>query len=295
METIILIGYLFSALCALILPMINDIKILIELCLSKCYFLWNHQIHELENSGPIGVYLMVVIAESFLQYLVQKAIHNALQLNPSIITLKSFFRYVDDIHARFSNINEAEIFRDILNKQHPNIQYTLDPENDEKELNFIDLTIKNNQEGHYEFSVYRKYAIINIQVKHNSNHDPKVLRGIFKGFVHRAFEVCSSIHLDEKLEFLINVFRENGYQRFELEKIINEVKSKINRRGESINTGDKDGNPNQTDNKEQSTRPVISLTWLPGVSPKLRRAYKKAGYKVMFKSPNNLQNIYIQK
>ena len=45
----------------------NDIKLLIELCLSKCYFLWNNEFHELEDSGPIGLSLMVVMAEGFLQ------------------------------------------------------------------------------------------------------------------------------------------------------------------------------------------------------------------------------------
>ena len=31
----------------------NEIKELIELCLSKCYFLWNDNFYELKNSGPI--------------------------------------------------------------------------------------------------------------------------------------------------------------------------------------------------------------------------------------------------
>ena len=33
---------------------INEIKLLIDLCLSKCYFLWNDEIHELKESGPIA-------------------------------------------------------------------------------------------------------------------------------------------------------------------------------------------------------------------------------------------------
>ena len=37
--------------------------------------------------------------------------------------------------------------------------------------------------------------------------------------------------------------------------------------------------------------PTITLPWLPGISPKLRKAYKKAGYKVAFKSGKNLGAI----
>ena len=32
---------------------ISEIKMLIDLCLSKCYFLWNEEIFELKDSGPI--------------------------------------------------------------------------------------------------------------------------------------------------------------------------------------------------------------------------------------------------
>ena len=48
---------------------INEIKLLIDLCLSTCYFLWNDKIHELKDSGPNGLSLMVVMAGGFLQIL----------------------------------------------------------------------------------------------------------------------------------------------------------------------------------------------------------------------------------
>ena len=51
---------------------ISEIKMLIDLCLSKCYFLWNEEIFELKDSGPIGLSLTVVIAEAFLQVLGKK-------------------------------------------------------------------------------------------------------------------------------------------------------------------------------------------------------------------------------
>ena len=35
---------------------VDDIKQLIELCLSKCYFLWNYKIYSLESSAPIGLH-----------------------------------------------------------------------------------------------------------------------------------------------------------------------------------------------------------------------------------------------
>ena len=156
---------------------IIEIKTLIELCLSKCYFLWNNQIHILENSGPIGLSLMVVLAEGFLQILEKKAFNDALHARPPII-IKSFYRYVDDSHARFPSITHANNFKEILNQQSAQIQYTMEEENENKELEFLDTKIINNGDGKYEFKVFRKEAITNVQVKPTSAHDPNFLNGI---------------------------------------------------------------------------------------------------------------------
>lgn len=260
---------------------IQDLKILIELCLSKCYFLWNNEIHELEDSGPIGLSLMVVMAEGFLQHLEKKATEIALRETPTL-SLKTYRRYVDDSHARFADRPDAEKFKTILNQQHPKIQYTLDQENENQELEFLDVKIKNDGNGKYTFSVHRKEAITNIQLKPHSDHDPKILQGIFKGFVHRAFELCSTQNIDAELTFLRNIFEENGYEKEQLSKIISEVKEKKN---QTVGTKE----------EEESSQGLVSLPWIPGLSPKLRKSFKKAGYKVVFKSGTNLATLLTSK
>ena len=77
---------------------VDDIKQLIELCLSKCYFLWNYKIYLLKSSAPIGLALMVVMAEAFQQYYVKYAIEEALRQTPPVAR-KSFLRYVDHSYA----------------------------------------------------------------------------------------------------------------------------------------------------------------------------------------------------
>ena len=51
-----------------------DIHQLIELCVSECYFLYNNLIWKLYNSGPIGLSIMVVLSECYLQRLEEKSI-----------------------------------------------------------------------------------------------------------------------------------------------------------------------------------------------------------------------------
>ena len=58
---------------------LTDMQQLLELCLSECYFLYNNVIWTLENSGPIGISIVVVLSECYLQRIEQKSIT---QLSP---------------------------------------------------------------------------------------------------------------------------------------------------------------------------------------------------------------------
>ena len=60
---------------------LKDIYELVELCLSKCYFLWNNEIRILKKSGSIGLSFMVLLSENYVQNLEHKAIAEALTLN----------------------------------------------------------------------------------------------------------------------------------------------------------------------------------------------------------------------
>ena len=198
--------------------------------------------------------------------------------------MKSYKRYVDDSHARFPNNDDALRFCDILNQQHPNIKYTMDCESKDKDLNFLDITVSNEGSGHYEFKVFRKNAITNVQIKPHSDHDPKIKDGVFNGFVHRAYKICSEKYINEELEFLVDVFVENGYDKVKLKSIIESVKNR--------NQPQSVLNENIT---HQDTMQTITLPWIPGLSPKLRKMYRKAGYKVAFKSNSNLKTLLMAK
>ena len=105
------------------------------------------------------------------------------------IAPKTFCRYVDDSHARFGSRSNAAEFLKVLNSQDPQIQYTIEYENEPKELNVLDVRIKNNSNQSYDFAVYRKSAITNVQIKPHSNICPNTAMGVFRGFyqVHYVF------------------------------------------------------------------------------------------------------------
>ena len=55
------------------------------------------------------------------------------------------YRYVNDSRARFNNIDCAMQFQNILNKQHNKIQYTIDKEDGNKVLQFLDIKVINTE------------------------------------------------------------------------------------------------------------------------------------------------------
>nr|XP_047124319.1 uncharacterized protein LOC105844437 [Hydra vulgaris] len=234
---------------------------LIELSLSICYFLNENKIRIIPNSGPIGLSLMVVMAEAFLQNIERKALNIA-----TICTCepKTFVRYVDDCHARFNSIKQQQMFLNILNEQNPAIKYTVELENHQKQLNFLDVNIKNTMHGAYEFQIHRKEAIANIQLKPNSNINPNIITGVFKEFLCRAKRLCSQKYLKQEIDFLIEMFVENGHNKNNLINIArNFLKNKL-----------KNTNYKPTDNQ-----PFIKLPWIPIVGPKLRKELRKQNIK----------------
>ena len=83
---------------------------------------------------------------------------------------------------------------------------------------------KNN--GRYEFDVHSKPALTNVQIKPHSCMPPDTITSIFKEFLARATKICSEKYLREEIEYLTDIFCENGHDRKTLQKIINSFEKK---------------------------------------------------------------------
>ena len=121
-------------------------------------------------------------------------------------------------------------------------------------------TYKHHQQRQYTFKVYRKNAIINVQIKPNSGHDPKILRGIFTGFLQHALTFCSQQHEQEEIDFLVQKFVDNGDQKHELFRILNKFQRKTS-------------NPPPTPSENTDQTQIVVLPWVPGLSNNHHRVW----------------------
>ena len=79
---------------------------------------------------------MAVLSESYWQNPEKNTIELALRFD---IASKTFYRYLDDSHARFRSRSNATDFLNVLNSQDAQIQYTKEYENEHQELNLLDV------------------------------------------------------------------------------------------------------------------------------------------------------------
>ena len=78
------------------------------------------------------------LSNGYLQYIEKQAIRETLDAR---VCTKTYRRYVDDSHARFSEIYQANMFLEILNSQDEKIQYTIETEASPGQLAFFDTSI----------------------------------------------------------------------------------------------------------------------------------------------------------
>ena len=149
------------------------------------------------------------------------------------------------------------------------------------ELSFLDITITNTGNNSYNFEIFQKKSITNVQLKHNSNIAKHITMGVFKGFLSQACKICTEKYLQNEIDFLIDIFTENGHNRNILTNTATEYLRNINK-------------PKSNDqNNTRNTKNIIKLPWVPILGPKLRKKFKK-DIKTVFTLRANLKCILCQ-
>ena len=152
-------------------------------------------------------------------------------------------------------------------------QYTIEFENENKQLSLLDVTITNTGNNNsFDFKLIRRTSITNVQTKPNSNIAPNVAIRLLKGFLSRAY----------KTDFLIDILTENRHNRNTLTNIATEYLRNINK--------PKSNGQNNTKN----TKSIIKLPWVLILAPKLRKDFRKKYIKTVFTSGANLKQSILR-
>lgn len=140
-------------------------------------------------------------------------------------------RYVDDIFLIYdSNYATAEEILTLINKEHPNIKFTMEKETGKK-LNHLDLTLTRTKGG-LDISIYRKPTSTDHTIHATSNHPQQTKLAAYRFMINRMYMLpLSKQNIEKETRTIKQIARANGYQNSIIEKMIGKalLKKKQNR------------------------------------------------------------------
>ncbi|XP_019755307.1 uncharacterized protein LOC109534175 [Dendroctonus ponderosae] len=182
-------------------------------CLKVSYFLWNGDYYEQKEGVAMGSPLSSVVANLSMDKFEKTALSTAL-FKPTI-----WCRYVDDTFVIWRHGREnLDIFLDHLNKKHPDIQFTMEIEQNHQ-LAFLDVWVY-RERNRLDHKVYGKATHTDRYLHKLSNDYPSQKQGIIKTFTDRARKICGPQHLTTELQYLEKAFLQKGYSHWDIKKLV---------------------------------------------------------------------------
>ena len=256
-----------------------------------CYFTFNDTIYRQLDGVAMGSPLGPTLANIFMCHNEKHWLANCpIHFKPII-----YRRYVDDTFLIFRRPQDADLFLDYLNSQHPNIKFTADKEKN-KELHFLDINIT-RLDNTFKTNTYRKPTYTGLYTLFTSFIPHNIKTHIFTNLLFRAFTFCSTYPaFHTEAAKLIQTFTKDGYPRHLLDNLLNNFLTKQQNRQRTLTT--------TTANTDDSQRPCYISLLFTGkhsihIRNRLRNLYRKyhqnISLRIIFKTPRRISSFFPNK
>ena len=150
---------------------------------SQTYFLFNGKAFDEMDGVAMGSPLAPVLANLFLGY------HENMWLkNYQNLSVPFYRRYVDGTFCVFNTENEAKLFFNFVNSQHPSIKFTMEKETNEI-LAFLDVCIDNNDPSCLKTLTYKKKAFTRLLTNFFSFTPFSYKVGVIRTLVDKTYKI----------------------------------------------------------------------------------------------------------
>ena len=161
-------------------------KKILEFAVKNNNFIFNNQLHEQVDGVAMGSPLGPAFANIFMCALEKNFLSNCpLDFKPLL-----YRRYVDDTFCIFENNTQAQCFLQYLNRQHPNILFTHENE-DNNSLPFLDVLVMHSDYG-FSTNLYRKETFTGLYTNFESLSPIQYKVNLIAVLIYRAYHICSS-------------------------------------------------------------------------------------------------------
>ena len=200
----------------------TEFEEMLRLATQHTYFFFNESLHQQIDGISMGSPLGPTFANIFVNSLEKKF----LDLCPLEYKPIFYRRFMDDTLVAFHSPDHIELFLNYINRQHINIKFTVEKENNNS-LPFLDTIIK-KQNDSIKLSVYRKPTYTPLGINFFSYIPILFKINAIKTLLYRAYSVCSDyITMHDEFNFIKNFFLNNGFPESLIDSIIKKFLNKM--------------------------------------------------------------------
>jgi hypothetical protein len=155
----------------------------------------------------MGAPTSAILAEIFLQHLEHNSIIQTLQKHHIL----DYYRYADDILIVYNeNLTNIQDTLKDFNLVHPNIQYTIETQTNNK-LNYLDITIENSNNT-FTFDIYRKPTTTDLIIRNDSCHPTEHKHSAIRYMIDRMNTYpISTKNKHKEAKTIKTILHNNGY------------------------------------------------------------------------------------
>ena len=239
---------------------------LLEYCLRTTYFVYGGEFYQQVHGAAMGSHVSHIVANLYMEHFESIALSTAPR-PPSL-----WSRYVDDTFVLMHE-DDMDSLTSHINNIDDQIQFTTEPETQGK-LPFLDLCVTVLDDASTKITIYRKPKHTDQYLNFNSHHPLIHKRSVVRTLTTRA-QICVTTAEDRKakISHVRNALRANNYKEWALD--VPPARSK-----KQVTTTDK--------TTTRSTRPMLGLPYIQGLSEQLSRTYKSHGVYTCSISPATL-------
>ena len=180
------------------------LKRLILLCTENIQFQFNNGIYRQKDGVAMGSPIGPLLANIFMSKLETQ------KLSLVINKLTCYCRYVNDIFVIAKNTMDLNEVLNLFNSVHVNTKFSVEREAD-GHLSFLDVNVIKRTDGTLKREIFRK-PIWTGQYLHFDSFVPlRQKRNLVRFLTERAIKICSTDTVEKELDFLKQIFDQNGY------------------------------------------------------------------------------------
>ena len=207
--------------------------ILLGFCLHNKYFSFQNKFYEQVEGAAMGSLVSPIVANLYMEYFEREALQSA-------CAPRFWFRFADDTFV-IQHQSHKQLFLDHINNIDPAIKFTVEGNQGNGAVLFLDTLVKPEADISLSISVYHKPTHTDQYLQWDSHHNLSAKNSVIGTL--RAKIVCTGPELfNEELQYLWEVLAKCKYPRWAIQK----VQSKYiysNQEDNSINNNNQEGSP----------------------------------------------------